>query len=1183
MEISSKASPAEGASDASFRHLVQNAPDVIARFDRAHRYLFVNKAVEKVTGIAPHRFIGKTNQELGMPQPMAACWQQALQTAWGEERDHVFEFEVPGPAPSGNGAAPHGKRIYETRLTPERGPNGETVSMLAISRDITERKQAEQILQRRNAEVRLLFETGKQLGRTLELEAIYDALYKTVSQIMPCDTLIVSRFLPAKSLIVCSYIRHLGERQDESNLPPIALEPEGQGTQSVAIRTGESLLLNDYAERSLQTRRGYFVEDDGTVRDKHERREDETQTESALIVPMKLEGQVTGVIQVFSHQRQAYGKNDLRLLEALAPNIAAAASNAILYRQAQHEIAERRRAQVALRESEELYRTLVKTSPLAIVVTDLQARMLVANQRVLEITGYDHRDEILGRYLLEFVAAKDRPIAIHYFQVVHAEGVAHDVPCSVVRKDGSHIYCEVSASLLKGAGGKPRGLIIVVRDVTEQKLVEAAEKEQRALAQALADTTAIFNRTLDLDTVLDHILENVGKAAPHQGANIMLLQGNVARVRRYKGYEREDGPGHHILQHGFRIEETPTLRQMMETRRPVTVADTRHYAGWTDVPDTNWFCSYAGAPIVQDGEVIGFLNLDAAEPDFFTAEHAERLQAFADQVAVALRNAQLYEAEQKRRHVAETLAEAAAALNSSLALDDVLPQILEQLGRVIPYDTASVQEMVDDHLVIRSVKGFNDPSRNLNVAIEIAPRYPNATIVETRKPMAVPDIYSNWPAFREVQEIEAVHEIHSWLGVPLLLNNEVLGLITVDRHRVQPFTPEEVELAATFANHAAIALHNASLYNELAHSRDSLEMAVAARTSELQHTVDQLNAILTHSPEAILLLDEQERVEMGNPAVGRLFNYKRKEVIGQPLHFLVAEDDHEALAEAWEMALDSGETQRLQLMARRKGGFLFDADVALSPIRQSDGAFSIVCGLHDISGLKEVERMKDAFVSNVSHELRTPIASLKLYHGLLSRTDKKRDIYMGRVEREIDRLYVTIEDLLRLSRLEQGHVPLQRQRIDLRTLVEQYVTDRSLLAEHKGLSLQLEPAPRAAEVNADPGLLGQVLSILLTNALTYTPEGGSVRAGVCHRSEGQQALAGFYVRDTGAGIDPEEREKLFQRFYRGHAGKSSGSSGTGLGLSIAQEIVHQHQGRIEVESEGVPGRGATFMVWFPAV
>src|SRR5690606_29738974 len=262
MAISNKASPADGAGDAPFRRLVQNAPDVIARFDRANRYLFINKAIEKVTGLEPHHFIGKTNQELAMPEPMATRWHQALQKAWREGSGHVFEFEVPAP-PDSNGAMGGGKQFYETHLTPEWGPDGEIVSMLAISRNITERKLAERTLQRRNAEVHLLFETGKQLGRTLELEAIYDALYETVSQIMPCDTLIITRFLPAQSLIVCSYIRHLGQRHDESKLPPVALVPEGQGTQSVAIHTGESLLLNHYAERVMQTEGGYYVNNQG--------------------------------------------------------------------------------------------------------------------------------------------------------------------------------------------------------------------------------------------------------------------------------------------------------------------------------------------------------------------------------------------------------------------------------------------------------------------------------------------------------------------------------------------------------------------------------------------------------------------------------------------------------------------------------------------------------------------------------------------------------------------------------------------------------------------------------------------------------------------------------------------------------------------------------------------------------
>jgi signal transduction histidine kinase len=118
-------------------------------------------------------------------------------------------------------------------------------------------------------------------------------------------------------------------------------------------------------------------------------------------------------------------------------------------------------------------------------------------------------------------------------------------------------------------------------------------------------------------------------------------------------------------------------------------------------------------------------------------------------------------------------------------------------------------------------------------------------------------------------------------------------------------------------------------------------------------------------------------------------------------------------------------------------------------------------------------------------------------------------------------------------------------------------------------------------VQADEGLIGQVLSILLTNAFNYTPADGQVTVSThSYQSDGKQ-WAGFRVSDTGPGIAPEDQRHIFERFYRGEAGHASGVPGTGLGLAIAHEIVARHQGRIEVTSDGVPGNGTTFTVWLP--
>jgi signal transduction histidine kinase len=255
--------------------------------------------------------------------------------------------------------------------------------------------------------------------------------------------------------------------------------------------------------------------------------------------------------------------------------------------------------------------------------------------------------------------------------------------------------------------------------------------------------------------------------------------------------------------------------------------------------------------------------------------------------------------------------------------------------------------------------------------------------------------------------------------------------------------------------------------------------------------------------------------------------------------------------------------------------------VALAPIEENGDLLGVVCTMRDISMLKEVARMKDAFVSNVSHELRTPITSLKLNHKLIEMNPERTSTYVDRLGREIDRLNRLIEDLLRLSRLDQGRVNLDLRLVDLNRLAAQYVNDRTPLAESRELTLSFEALADLPMIQADEGLIGQSLSIILTNALNYTPAGGEVVVSAVSREVEGKNWAGFRVADTGPGISPEEQAHLFERFFRGNAAYESGAPGTGLGLSIAREIVERHGGHIDVANRDNPQGGAVITVWLP--
>ena len=231
--------------------------------------------------------------------------------------------------------------------------------------------------------------------------------------------------------------------------------------------------------------------------------------------------------------------------------------------------------------------------------------------------------------------------------------------------------------------------------------------------------------------------------------------------------------------------------------------------------------------------------------------------------------------------------------------------------------------------------------------------------------------------------------------------------------------------------------------------------------------------------------------------------------------------------------------------------------------------------------LKELDRLKSSFVSNVSHELRTPITNVILYLDLLQNPLKssKRDVYMGVLQNEAERLSTLIEDLLTLSRLDVEAESERKELHVMDALITEVIDSQQARAEAKSILLQHELNPEVPAVVVNREHMIQVITNLMSNALSYTPPGGHVLlSSECVNAQKKPHIA-MRVFNNGPVIPPEDRAHLFERFYRGKTGRDSGEPGTGLGLAICKEIVERHSGWIEVDSDAE--NGTSFTIFIP--
>ncbi|MCP3104122.1 response regulator [Myxococcus sp. K15C18031901] len=383
---------------------------------------------------------------------------------------------------------------------------------------------------------------------------------------------------------------------------------------------------------------------------------------------------------------------------------------------------------------------------------------------------------------------------------------------------------------------------------------------------------------------------------------------------------------------------------------------------------------------------------------------------------------------------------------------------------------------------------------------------------------------------------------------------------------------------------SVVLLRLSRMSQELALLNQDLERRVEERSRALSQVSAEQRAsearkaaILEAAPDGILLLDEAGRLLELNPTAERVFLVSEAEARGRDFLALAlpaslpADKREEVAAALRETA--RGAT-RVESPCLRSDGSLFPAELTMTRV-PGDGPARFTAFVRDITERKEVERMKNEFVSTVSHELRTPLTSIRGSLGLLEGgivgEMPAQALDMVRIARtNTERLIRLINDILDLEKMEAGKLELKLASLECHELVEATFSGVRGMADAAGVSLRadVEDAPK---VRGDRDRLIQVLTNLVSNAVKFSPAGAEVTVRV--RSEGSGQVR-FGVVDRGPGIAEEQRQKLFGRFQQLDGSDTRSKGGTGLGLAISQAIVNQHGGRIEVVSE--LGRGSTF-------